>query len=73
MVHVTHSPGVVSVHDVAELQKNLKLIISGERDDLQHRAELTEDLQPHNDKTVKPVIYKHNNGNTNNTCGNNNH
>lgn len=41
---MTHGLGVLSVHGVAELQQSLELIVSGERDDLQHRAELTEDL-----------------------------
>lgn len=44
-VRVTHSLGVMSVHGVTELQQSLKLIVSGERDDLQHGAELTEDLE----------------------------
>lgn len=42
---MTHGFGVLSVHGVAELQQSLKLIVSGERDDLQHGAELTEDLK----------------------------
>lgn len=33
------------MHGVTELQQSLKLIVPGESDDLQHRAELTEDLQ----------------------------
>lgn len=40
----THSLGVLSMHSVAKLQQGLKLIVPGERDDLQHRAKLTEDL-----------------------------
>lgn len=44
---LTHSLGVLSVHGVTELQQGLKLIVSGESDDLQHRAELTEDLKYH--------------------------
>lgn len=44
-VHVTHSLGVMGVHGVAELQQSLELIVSGEGDDLQHGAELTEDLK----------------------------
>lgn len=42
---MTHSLGVMGVHGVAELQQSLKLIVSGERDDLQHGAELAEDLK----------------------------
>lgn len=41
----THSLGVLSVHSVAKLQQGLKLIVPGERDDLQHGAKLTEDLK----------------------------
>lgn len=44
-VNVTHSLGVLSMHGVAELQQSLKLIVPGERDDLQHGAKLTEDLK----------------------------
>lgn len=44
-VRVTHGLGMLSVHSVAELQQGLKLIVSGERDDLQHGAKLTEDLK----------------------------
>lgn len=42
---VTHRLGVLSVHGVAELQQSLELIVPGEGDDLQHGAELTEDLK----------------------------
>lgn len=46
---MTHGLGVLGVRGVAELQQSLKLIVSGEGDDLQHRAELTEDLtETHN-------------------------
>lgn len=41
----THGLGVLSVHSVAELQQRLKLVVPGESDDLQHGAELAEDLQ----------------------------
>lgn len=41
---MTHSLGVLSMHGVAELQESLKLVVSGERDDLQHGAKLTKDL-----------------------------
>lgn len=44
-VHVTYSLGMLSVHGVTELQQSLKLIVPGERDDLQHGAKLTEDLK----------------------------
>lgn len=44
-VRVTHGLGVLSMHGIAELQQSLKLIVPGESDDLQHRAELAEDLQ----------------------------
>lgn len=44
-VNVTHGLGVLSVYGVAELQQSLKLIVPGERDDLQHGAKLTEDLK----------------------------
>lgn len=47
-VRVTHGLGMLSVHSVAELQQGLKLIVSGERDDLQHGAKLTEDLKKNN-------------------------
>ena len=65
-VHVTHSLGVLSVHGVTELQQSLKLVVSGERDDFQHRAELTEDL-----KTKPTLVYnnetnKHKNTNLKN-------
>lgn len=50
---MTHSLGVLSVHGVTELQQSLKLIVPGERDDLQHRAELTEDLKAHHYTGVK--------------------
>lgn len=42
---MTHSLGVLSVHGVTELQQSLKLVVPGEGDDLQNRAELTEDLR----------------------------
>ena len=44
-MHVTHSLSVLSVHGITELQQSLKLVVSGERDDFQHGAELTEDLR----------------------------
>lgn len=44
-MHVTYSLGMLSVHGVTELQQSLKLIVPGERDDLQHGAKLTEDLK----------------------------
>lgn len=44
-MRVTHGLGVLSMHSIAELQQSLKLIVPGESDDLQHGAELTEDLQ----------------------------
>lgn len=50
-VHVTYSLGMLSVHGVTELQQSLKLIVPGERDDLQHGAKLTEDL-----KTQRQII-----------------
>lgn len=36
---------MLSVHGVAKLQQSLELVVPGEGDDLQHGAELTEDLQ----------------------------
>lgn len=42
---VTYRLGMLSMHGVAELQQSLKLVVSGKCDDLQHRPELTENLQ----------------------------
>lgn len=51
-MHVTYSLGMLSVHGVTELQQSLKLIVPGERDDLQHGSKLTEDL-----KTQRQLIF----------------
>lgn len=59
-VSVTHSLGVLSVHSVAKLQQGLELIVPGERDDLQHRAKLTEDLQTTVKGSVSDVAAKTN-------------
>lgn len=59
-VRVTHSLGMLSVHSVAKLQQRLKLIVPGERDDLQHGAELTEDLKTNSGRSVSDLAAKTN-------------
>lgn len=57
--HVTHSLGMLSVQGITELQQSLKLIVSGERDDLQHGAKFTEDLKATSELSWNNKIQKY--------------